>query len=103
MDTTIVEYLQKKMIQAAEERGSLMHPDVIEISQQLDRFIVMAQRINLTMHAEAQRDSTPIAQALETRAKHLVRFATSYVNHFARDTIEYAKHPSKREKFVTKQ
>ena len=41
----IPEYLRSKMISVAESVQSLTHPDVIAVSQQLDRYIVQAQRV----------------------------------------------------------
>ncbi|KPV41983.1 aspartyl-phosphate phosphatase Spo0E family protein [Alicyclobacillus ferrooxydans] len=41
----IPEYLRSKMIQVAEDVQSLTHPDVIAVSQQLDRYILQAQRV----------------------------------------------------------
>ncbi|CAM3734495.1 aspartyl-phosphate phosphatase Spo0E family protein [Alicyclobacillus pomorum] len=40
----IVEFLRRKMVKMAEKKGSLTHPEVLAISQQLDRFIVKMQR-----------------------------------------------------------
>lgn len=74
MQTTIIEYLRDKMIKTADEKGSLTHPDVIEISQQLDRFIVMLQCINLALRTNTQRNGLAVLQPLETTGKHLVRF-----------------------------
>ncbi|MCF8567848.1 aspartyl-phosphate phosphatase Spo0E family protein [Alicyclobacillus tolerans] len=47
---TIVEYLRNKMIRMAENRGSLAHPDVIAVSQQLDNLIVHIQRRRLEVN-----------------------------------------------------
>jgi len=40
----LVEYLRRKMIRTADEKGSFSHPDVIAISQKLDMYLVQAQR-----------------------------------------------------------
>jgi hypothetical protein len=74
MQTTIVDYLRQKMMSTAEARGSLTHPDVIAISQQLDRFIVMLQRINLAMRTNPRGNGSPIRQPLETTGEQFVSF-----------------------------
>ncbi len=43
----ISEYLREKMIRVAEARQSLTHPEVVSVSQQLDRHILQAQRVLL--------------------------------------------------------
>ena len=40
----IIEYLREKMIQLAEANGSLLHRDVITVSQELDKYILQAQK-----------------------------------------------------------
>ena len=96
MQATIVEYLREKMIQTAEEKGSLAHPDVIAISQRLDRFIVMLQRINLTMRTHAEWNGSTVIKPLETTGKHLVRFKRAYVNRFTRNTIKHSASSQKK-------
>jgi hypothetical protein len=64
----IIEYLRRKMIRTAEIQGSLTHPDVVAVSQQLDRFLVQVQRnhsvtrtfINARV-SQAERRSVKIA------------------------------------------
>lgn len=46
----IVEHLRNKMIETAEQRGNLAHPDVISASQQLDLFILQAQKLKSDDH-----------------------------------------------------
>lgn len=41
----ISEYLRAKMVSMAVMRESLTHPDVVSLSQRLDRYIVQAQRV----------------------------------------------------------
>lgn len=43
----ISDYLREKMIRVAEVRQSLTHPEVVSVSQQLDRHILQAQRVLL--------------------------------------------------------
>ncbi|WP_443111886.1 Spo0E family sporulation regulatory protein-aspartic acid phosphatase [Alicyclobacillus sp. ALC3] len=40
----IIEYLREKMIQLAEVNGGLTHRDVITVSQELDKYILQAQK-----------------------------------------------------------
>ncbi|QSO49697.1 aspartyl-phosphate phosphatase Spo0E family protein [Alicyclobacillus mengziensis] len=40
----IIEYLREKLIQLAEVNGSLLHRDVITVSQELDKYILQAQK-----------------------------------------------------------
>ncbi|QQE77440.1 aspartyl-phosphate phosphatase Spo0E family protein [Alicyclobacillus sp. SO9] len=40
----IIEYLRRKMIRTAEVHGSLTHPEVVAVSEQLDLFLVQVQR-----------------------------------------------------------
>ena len=95
MQTTIIEYLRNKMIKTAESKGSLTHPEVIEVSQQLDRFIVRLQRINLAMRTNAEWNGLTIRQSFETAGKHFVGFTPAYVNRFTRNTIKHATSSSK--------
>jgi hypothetical protein len=90
MRTTFIEYLREEMIRTAEDRGSLTHPDVIMISQELDRFIVKLQRLNLTMCTDAERNSPTIVQPFETTSKYLVSFKPSYMNRFTQDAMEHS-------------
>ncbi|EPZ43314.1 aspartyl-phosphate phosphatase Spo0E family protein [Alicyclobacillus acidoterrestris] len=41
---SVIEYLRNKMILRAQATGDLLHQDVIQLSQQLDRFLVQDQR-----------------------------------------------------------
>jgi hypothetical protein len=95
MQLTIIEYLREKMIRTAEQKGSLDHPDVIALSQHLDRFIVMLQRINLAMRTNPKRNSSTIIQPFETTGKYLVSFKRGYVNRFTRDAIKHSASSSK--------
>ncbi len=54
---SIIEYLRYKMIRIADERGSLTHPDVVTVSQQLDRFIVLTQQRQFTLGIYTKQDS----------------------------------------------
>ena len=90
MRTTLIEYLREEMIRTAEDRESLTHPDVLAISQQLDRFIVMLQRINLTMRTNPERNGSTIVQPFETTGKYLVSFKPGYMNRFTQDAIEHS-------------
>lgn len=40
---SVIEHLRSKMISVAIERGSLTHPDVIRVSEVLDRYLYQAQ------------------------------------------------------------
>ncbi|MFD1673212.1 Spo0E family sporulation regulatory protein-aspartic acid phosphatase [Alicyclobacillus fodiniaquatilis] len=40
----MIEFLRSKMLQLADQHGSLTHPDVIAASQRLDYFIVSVQK-----------------------------------------------------------
>lgn len=82
MRITIIECVREEMIQTAEDRGSLTHPDVITVSQELDRLIVKLQRLNLTMRTNSERNSPTIVQPFETTSKYLVSFKPSYMNRF---------------------
>jgi len=73
MQTTIIEYLRQKMIKTADEKGSLTAPEVIRISQQLDRFIVMIQRVNLTMRTNSKRNVFTFVRSSEPSRKYSVR------------------------------
>ncbi|QQE76958.1 aspartyl-phosphate phosphatase Spo0E family protein [Alicyclobacillus sp. SO9] len=41
----LIEHLRCKMIDLAHERGSLTHPEVIAVSEQLDDYIVKVQQL----------------------------------------------------------
>lgn len=103
MGTTIVEYLRKKMILTAKEKGSLSHPDVIAVSQQLDRFITMVQRTSLTMRVDTHRDDLPIAQHLKTHGTtYSLRWEPYSVGHLAQNAIRKTRSRSKRPSFISK-
>ena len=65
----ISEYLRKKMIRLAEARQSLTHPEVVSVSQQLDRHILQAQRVLLNPELVAAKQ--PQGLLLVSQAKML--------------------------------
>ena len=64
----IIGYLREKMIRLAEVNGSLLHRDVIAVSQQLDSFIVHAQkqRTEMTTESNLQREAESMADKVTT-------------------------------------
>ncbi|MFB5189883.1 aspartyl-phosphate phosphatase Spo0E family protein [Alicyclobacillus fastidiosus] len=58
--TNVIDYLRDKMILRAESTGDLLHQDVIRLSQQLDQFLVQAQKcMQDEMTVAPETDSTP--------------------------------------------
>jgi len=63
-----IEGLRSEMIRLAEHKGSLIDPQVIEVSQQLDQLLVMMQRLQKTpasLHSD--RGTTLLGNRIEAR------------------------------------
>lgn len=69
---TIIEHLRGKMIRLAEQRGSLAHPEVVAVSQQLDGFIVVLQRQQLTMEHDSVVGVSTHSQPFKTHRRQFV-------------------------------
>lgn len=74
----IIEHLRSKMTQVAKDRGNLTHPDVVAISQRLDRFILLqqqwiavagmhAERGTLTNHVTPSVHAQPLSRTLSNK------------------------------------
>lgn len=71
-----IEELRNTMYRVATERGSLTHPDVVALSEQLDDLIVVVQRrrlINFLRDSHityAKGNSFPLWQTTKSRLKY---------------------------------
>jgi hypothetical protein len=77
----IVEHLREKMMRLAEERGSLTHPDVIAVSQQLDLFFVQIQRRGLETMTNSWRYTVTVRQTSKITHKCPVRLRRFVMSH----------------------
>jgi len=81
-----VEYLRRKMIVLAEEKGSLVHPEVVSVSQELDVFLVQIQRRQLKTCFNSPKASS----TFYIKCKSILKYASGFRDFIANCFATYA-------------
>lgn len=85
---SIVEHLRRQMIEVAEGTGMLTHPDVVMISQRLDRILLQCQR---AMQAARKEGAMASMKDPGITVQPALYGSVSQVASFAQGVVEEAR------------